>query len=58
MLYWDSTYDFDVDGGAGCSQFILQGHFVLPSIRVKAAVHLQVAARVLLPVETGSEVTG
>lgn len=45
------TDDFDIDGGAGSSQFVLQGHFVLSSISVKAAVDLQVTGRVLLSVE-------
>lgn len=58
MLDSDSTDDFDADGSAGRSQFVLQGHFVLTGVRVKAAVHLQVTGGVLLPVGTGSEVRG
>lgn len=58
MLYFDSTNDFDADGGAGHSQFVLQRHFVLTGVGVKAAVHLQVAGGVLLPVGSGSEVRG
>lgn len=46
------TDDFDVDGGAGGSQLVLQSHFVLSSVGVEAAVHLQVAGQVLLPAET------
>lgn len=46
------TDDFDIDGGAGASKFVLQSHFVDSSIRVEAAVNLQVTGRVLLPVNT------
>lgn len=47
------TNDFDIDGCTGSSQFVLQSHFVLSCISMKAAVHLQVAGRVLLPVGQG-----
>lgn len=46
-----NTDDFDVDGGTGSSQFVLQSHFVLSCISVEAAVDLQVAGYVLLPVQ-------
>lgn len=46
-----STDNFDVNGAAGGSQSVLQSHFVLSCISVKAAVDLQVTGSVLLPVE-------
>lgn len=44
------TNDFDVDGGTGSSQFVLQSHFVLSGISMEAAVNLQVTGSILLPV--------
>lgn len=46
-----STDNFDVNGGTGGSQFVLQSHFVLSSVSMKAAVDLQVTGNILLPVE-------
>ena len=45
------TDDFDVDGGASSSQFVLQSNFVHSGIGVKAAVDLQVTGNILLPVQ-------
>lgn len=50
-LVYLCTDDFDVDGGAGSSEFVLQCHFVLSCISVNAAVNLQVTGSILLPVE-------
>lgn len=50
-LVYLCTDDFDVDGGAGSSEFVLQSHFVLSCISMNAAVNLQVTGSILLPVE-------
>ena len=46
------TNDFDVDGGASLSQFVLHSDFVLSRIRVHAVLCLQTTASILLAKNT------